>query len=205
VPIAMHYGEPSPRTAIREEICDCFVLEGGVTRVMRSASVASETRMGFWLQLVGTGITAAFSLHLAAVFKGELWPSVNCHQVYRCDLLKDSIVVSGGAAAVPEKPGIGHEPDEQMIARLRIAPRFEKPQGPRRLITTTWPTGGKSYFTHGAQMADYFGDYSSEEKRLLPIFARGTTTGMVFDDGSAEFAARHAEAGKHPVHEPPLA
>jgi galactonate dehydratase len=197
VPVAMHYGEPAPRVAVCEGICDCFVLEGGATGVMAAGRAAGEMKMPCWLQLVGTGITAAFSLHLGAVLPGPEWPSVNCHQVYEHDLLAAPISVEDGAAAVPCGPGIGRDIDEGLVERLRISRPVERPPGPKRLIVTKWPTGEKSYFTHGEQMAEYFG----VGERPLPIFAEGTTTGVVFEDGSAGFASRHAEAARHPVHE----
>src|SRR5262249_24880617 len=66
-PIAMHYGSPPPLVAWREEVCDGFVVGGGATKVLEQGAVAAMAKLPFWLQLVGTGITAAFAVHLAAV------------------------------------------------------------------------------------------------------------------------------------------
>jgi sugar lactone lactonase YvrE len=50
----------------------------------------------FWLQLTGTGITAAWSLHFGGVLSQATWPAVNCHQLYTHTLLTKPIVVKDG-------------------------------------------------------------------------------------------------------------
>ena len=74
--IAMHYGSPPIMTALREDVCDGFVIGGGASRVMREGAVAAEANKPFWLQLVGTAITTTFAAHLGAVLTHARWPMV---------------------------------------------------------------------------------------------------------------------------------
>ena len=91
VKIAMHYGTPPAKIAIKEGVCDGFVIGGGASRVKHQAHVAAMADMPFWLQLVGTGITAAWSLHFGAVTSHSIWPAVNCHQLYTHSMLTKPI------------------------------------------------------------------------------------------------------------------
>ena len=60
-PIALHFGEPPFPTVIRDEVCDGFVVGGGVASVLRQAHLAAAFEKPFWLQMVGTGLTTALS------------------------------------------------------------------------------------------------------------------------------------------------
>lgn len=105
VDIAMHYGEPPAKIAIKHEACDGFIVGGGASRCLRRAHVCEMADMPFWLQWVGTGITAAFSLHFGAVLSHATWPAVNCHQLYTHQMLDKPILVKDGFAQVPDAPG----------------------------------------------------------------------------------------------------
>lgn len=127
-PIALHYGVPNLTVCVRENVCDGFIIGGGVSRVKRQASAAAEVNMPFWLQLVGTGITATFTLHLGSVLTHAIWPAITCHEIYSDDLIKDKIEVQGGFARVPERPGLGVTIDENALERLKIEHPAEKPE-----------------------------------------------------------------------------
>ena len=86
----------------------------------------------FWLQLTGTGITAAWSLHFGAVLKQATWPAVNCHQLFSQRLLTRPIAVEGGTAAVPDGPGAqGFELDRDALRRF---PGRNRPSVPIRHV-----------------------------------------------------------------------
>ena len=127
-PIALHYGVPNLTVCVRENVCDGFIIGGGVSCVKRQASAAAEVNMPFWLQLVGTGITATFTLHLGSVLTHAIWPAITCHEIYSDDLIKDKIEVQGGFARVPERPGLGVTIDENALERLKIEHPAEKPE-----------------------------------------------------------------------------
>ena len=56
---ACHFGEPSMEIALREEMCDGFVLTGGASKIQREAHQCQAFNKSFFLQIVGTRIAAA--------------------------------------------------------------------------------------------------------------------------------------------------
>jgi galactonate dehydratase len=190
VPIAMHYGVPPVMTALKEEVCDVFVVGGGASAVMQTGAVAAMANKPFWLQLVGTGITATFALHLAAVLSHATWPAVNCHQLYVHPLIKPGIAVVNGTAAVPQKPGLGVGLDEDAVARYRVEPQAQQPDAPDALMAVRWPTGATNYYAYRTQ---YWNDFASGR---LPVFAKGVRFEYVENNGSREWKELHERAKK---------
>lgn len=195
VSIAMHYGSPPILTALREDVCDGFVIGGGATRVTRDGTIAGMANKPFFLQLVGTGITSTFAIHLGAVLSHARWPSVNCHQLYTHHMVKPAIAVSNGLAPVPEAPGLGVELDEEAVEKFRLPEMPAKPYpAPGLLLAIRWPSGATSYYTHTQQ---YWDDFSAGR---LPIFPSGVYLENVANDGSAEWKDLQERATKAPVH-----
>ena len=178
IPIAMHYGSPPVMTAVKEGVCDVFVIGGGAGAVLRSAAVAAAFNKPFWLQLVGTGVTATFALHLAAVLSHATWPSVNCHQLYVSQIIRPAISVSNGTAAIPEAPGLGVELESDAIEKHRIPPLARMPDPPDALMAVRWPNGASHYFAYSRQ---YWNEFSSGR---LPVFTRGVRFEYIDDNGS---------------------
>lgn len=188
VPIAMHYGNPPVMTALKEEVCDVFVVGGGASAVMATGAVAAMANKPFWLQLVGTGVTAAFALHFAAVLSHATWPAVNCHQLYLRSLIKPGIPVVNGTAAIPDHPGLGVDLDEDAVAKYRIEPLARQPDPPEALMAVRWPTGATNYYAYRDQ---YWSDFRSGR---LPIFVKGVRFDYVPDNGSDEWKELHDKA-----------
>ncbi|MBK9169426.1 MAG: dgoA protein [Bryobacterales bacterium] len=195
IPIAHHFGSPPIQTALREEVCDGFVIGGGASRVMNDATIAASADKPFWLQLVGTGITATFSLHCGAVLSHARWPAVNCHQLYTHQMIKPAMTVFNGSAAVPEGPGLGVALDDDAVERFRISPLKERPYpAPGLLIAIRWPSGATSYYTHTRQ---YWDDFLLGR---LPVFPPGVFLETVPDNGSREWKELQARAARAAVH-----
>ncbi len=191
VPIAMHYGSPPIMTALKEEVCDAFVVGGGATGVMAAGTIAAAADKPFWLQLVGTGITAVFGLHLGAVLSHARWPAINCNHVYRHQLVKPEMKVMNGTAAVPEEPGLGVALDEDAVERLRIEPLAGEPYpAPGLMIAIRWPSGATSYYAHARQ---YWDDFLNGR---LPVFVPGVNLERIADDGTKEWKELQARAAK---------
>jgi galactonate dehydratase len=190
VPIAMHYGNPPVMTALKEEVCDVFVVGGGTSAVMQTGAVAAMANKPFWLQLVGTGITAAFALQVAAVLTHATWPSVNCHQLYVHPLIKPGIAVENGTAAIPERPGLGFELDEDAVAKYRIEPLARQPDPPEALMVVRWPTGAATYYANREQ---YWDDFRSGRYQ---VFVKGVRFEYISDNGSREWKELHEKAKK---------
>lgn len=191
-PIAMHYGSPPIMTALKEEVCDGFVIGGGATSVMRQAAVAAAADKPFWLQLVGTGLTTAFCVNLGAVCSHAKWPAITCMNLYADDLLKQPIEIKNNYARVPEAPGLGVEIDEDSLEKLQVEPPVKKPE-PRWVIAVVWTNGRRTYY---ANSGEYHKDFSAGNE---PIFERGVKLEVIEDDGSKSFSDLYEQVQNGPV------
>jgi len=180
VPIAMHYGSPAPLVALKEEVCDGFVVSGGASRLKEIAAVCAMADKPFWLQLVGSSITAAYSLHFGGAFSHATWPAVNCHQLFADSLLTEPIVVEEGTAAVPDKPGLGFELDRDTLERYKIEKPARRPE-PQRLIETSLPDGTRMYTANTGRVNFML---QQGQRGTYPYYVRGARTRLVPDDGS---------------------
>ena len=194
VPVAMHYGNPNPLVALKQDVCDGFVIGGGASRVMRQATVAAMADKPFWLQLVGTGITAAFSLHFGAVLSHATWPAVNCHQLFTNGLLTRNITVRKGLAEIPDTPGLGFELNRDAVEAFRVDKPDARPD-PLRLIETTWPDGRRLYHANTGAVNFVL---NPARQGQVPFFERGVDTRMIPNDGSDEWLKLFRQARKGP-------
>ncbi len=188
-PIAMHYGSPPIQTAVREGVCDGFVISGGVSRIKEQAVLAAQMNKPFWLQMVGTGLTVSLMLHLATALTHATWPAITCHEILIDDLLQDRLEVHNGFAHVPESPGLGVDIDEEAMARYQVEVGFA-PSPPRNLYQVRWPNGDKLLFPPGTAGTPSDGEGGLRDefaKGKWPVFHRGVCLEIIPDDGSAEW------------------
>jgi len=191
IPIAMHYGSPPIMTALREEVCDGFVIGGGASRVINNGTIAATANKPFWLQLVGTGITATWAMHLAAVLSHARWPSINCNNLYEEGLVTPGVKVENGSAKIPEAPGMGVDLDEDAVERYRIEPLKERRVPPTDiLLAIRFPSGATSYYISAQR---YRADFLAGK---LPVFATGVYMEQVDNNGSSEWRDLHARVLK---------
>jgi len=195
VSVAMHYGNPDPKIAIKEGICDGFIIGGGARKLMDDAAVCAKADKPFWLQLVGTGITGAYSLHFGAALSHARWPAVNCHQLYQHSMLTQPIRVRKGLAKVPDGPGLGFELDRDAIERFRVTKPKRRPD-PARLIETSWPDGRRMYIASNGKV-NFMLNQSREGN--TPYFERGVTTRILPNDGSVRWENLRQQARKGPL------
>ncbi len=177
-PISMHFGSPPAPTAVREGVCDGFVISGGASRVRSQANFAQHHGMPFWLQLVGTGLTTIWSVHLGAVLKMARWPYIPCINIYEHPLVEE-FTISGGYVPVPEAPGLGITISEDAIERYHVEKDYIKPD-PRQIHTIHWPDGRDTHHANG----DYRQDFLEGK---LPGFLPGISLDRRIDDGSDDF------------------
>jgi L-alanine-DL-glutamate epimerase-like enolase superfamily enzyme len=195
VPLAHHFGSPPIMTALAEDVCDGFVIGGGAGSVMRQGTISAAANKPFWLQLVGTSITATFALHLGAVLSHARWPAVNCHQLYTHPMITPAITVQNGLVPVPERPGLGVDLDEDALARFRRDAMPPQPYpAPGLLLAIRWPSGATSYYTHTRQYWDDF------QHGHLPVFPSGVRLERIPDDGSRDWRELQERAAKEAVH-----
>jgi L-alanine-DL-glutamate epimerase-like enolase superfamily enzyme len=189
--VAMHYGNPKPLTVFQEKACDGFVLGGSARTLLEANAACKIANLPFWLQLTGTGITAAWSLHFGGVLSQAQWPAVNCHQLYTHTLVTEPIVVTNGKASVPDRPGLGYELDQEALVKFKTNKPAERPDPPR-MIETTWPDGRRMYLgSHGIL------NFILKQANLgnIPYFERGVTTRLVPNDGSSQWKELYDKAG----------
>ena len=195
VGIAHHYGTPDPYVALKNEICDGFVVGHGAREIMQTGAVCEMAGKPFWLQLVGTGITAAFSLHFGGVLRQATWPAVNCHQLYTHTLLTETIAVRNGTANVPDRPGLGYELDRGAVAKFQVEKPKARPE-PERLIETFWADGRKMYIANDGTV-NFMLNASRAGK--TPFFEKGVKTRLVPDDGTSRWRELYEKARKGPL------
>lgn len=192
-PLALHFGEPPFPTVVREQVCDGFVVGGGVASVLRQAALAAAFEKPFWLQLVGPGLTTALAAHLGAVLPFAQWPSVNCLNIYADDLLATPLTIQGGYLKVPDAPGLGVTLDEGALERYRMAPPYEHPR-PRLIMSVVWPDGRVMHYTQ--MRPQCWDDFWAGNQ---PVQERGVTMEVAVDDGSPAWAELFARASLAPV------
>ena len=196
-PLAMHFGSPPYATAVREEVCDGFVVNGGATQVLRQGTLSAEAGMPFWLQLVGNGLTTIWAAHLGAVLSYATWPTISCINLYSHQLLKEPIEVTGGYQEVPAGPGLGIEVDEEAVARFRVSREKLDQEGvyslptPRLINTVVYPDGN---CIHMVEMG--LGPFM---RGIGPVYAGGVRVEATLDDGSREWADLYRRALRRPV------
>ncbi len=197
VNIAMHFGNPEPKAVLREQACDGFVVGHGATETMTAGHLCQEMEMPFWLQLVGSDITAAWSLHFGGVLAQAVWPAVNCHQLYEQNLLLEPIVVENGEADVPDTPGLGFELNRDLMEQRKVSKPSARPDPPR-LIETTWPDGRRMYTANNGDVNFML---TAGQQGKYPYYVRGADTRLVPDDGSARWREIYEKARREgPIH-----
>ena len=189
LPIAMHYGDPSIMTALREDVTDGFVLSAGASRLLRQAAICEETNKPFWLQLVGTGITTTWAAHLGAVLPQAQWSACSAMNMYEHQLIKPGIEVRSGFHRVPEGPGLGIQVDEAVVERYRVD--YSTRMAPRHLYHYVRANGEGTYYA--CSRSELQNIYVQDAQ---PISERDSKLEIIPGDGSESFALLYAEARK---------
>ncbi len=114
--IVEHYNE----SCLHARCCGGFVVGGSVNSLLRSNALCSSFGQPFWLQMVGTGITTAYCVHLGSVLSQAELPAITCHELWESDLLEKRLQVIDGMIQVPESPGLGVTIDERALTTYRV-------------------------------------------------------------------------------------
>ena len=190
-PIVEHFREE----CLHAHCCDGFVIGGAASAARRNGALAAAFNKPFWLQIVGTGITAAYAVHLGSVLSHAQLPYITCHELWKHDLLKKRLKVEDGYIAVPDKPGLGIEVDEKAIEKYRVDPAEPTPtqryRQKKRILRVSWPGVGKKKrvweFTYESAY------YQEFYKGNIPGFERGVKLEVIEDDRSTSFRKQHAK------------
>lgn len=198
-PIAMHYATPPAVEAIRYEVCAGFVIKGGVRELMAQDMVATMAGMPLWIQLVGSDITAAYSLQHGGVLQAATWPAVNCHQLYAEQLLTRPIKLNEGLAEVSDEPGLGYDLNRDVMRRYKVEKPPERPE-PERLIEVR-QTDGTVHYVASNRTVNFM--ITQGMKSNIPYYRPGVMTRLVPDDGSQRWKRLYEQAQDAPVVEKP--
>ena len=114
--IVEHYNE----SCLHARCCGGFVVGGSVNSLLRTNALCSSFEQPFWLQMVGTGITTAYCVHLGAVLSQAELPAITCHELWESDLLETRLEVVDGMINVPDSPGLGVSVDEDALVAYRV-------------------------------------------------------------------------------------
>ncbi|MCS7223634.1 MAG: enolase [Armatimonadetes bacterium] len=191
-PIAHHYGSPPIITALKEQVCDGFVVSGGAASVLRQGIVCAEFNKPFFLQLVGTGLTTAWTFHLGAVLTHAQWPAITCLNIYSDDLLTEPLTIEEGYGKVPEGPGLGVTLDEEALERYRVELPLKR-ETKRKVYVVVWDSGrAVCYGSPDAYHQDF---YAGNQ----PVSHRGVRLEELEDDGSAHFEGLYEKVQRGPV------
>lgn len=185
-PLAEHYRADLFPLWMRDDALDVFVVFGaGVSGLLHQGHLAAAFNKGFWLQVVGTGLTTAFTLHLGAVLTHATWPMVTAMNTLADDLLTTPIDIDAGLARVPDGPGLGVTVDEAALERYR-RDAVEEMTGPTRILTFDLGDGRRRDY---ADMPQLWRD--CRENRNIPVQPYGARLLVRDDDGTSEFARSH--------------
>lgn len=122
--IVEHYNE----SCLHARCCGGFVVGGGVNSLLRTNALCASFGQPFWLQMVGTGITTAYCVHLGAVLSQAELPAITCHELWESDLLESRLSVVDGTIQVPDSPGLGVSVDENALAAYQVERSAPTPQ-----------------------------------------------------------------------------
>ena len=168
---------------------DGFVVGGGATEVRRKGALCASFDKPFWLQMVGSGITTAYAVHIGAVQTHANLPAITAHELWEHDLLKERLNVEDGSIRVPDKPGLGIEVDESALNRFRVEPDAPTPQDlfrkKQRICRIHIPNedGGETILDFAGE--DVYAPAFSEGE--YPGFVPGVWLEIIEDDGTDKF------------------
>ncbi|WP_330633042.1 mandelate racemase/muconate lactonizing enzyme family protein [Halocatena halophila] len=174
-PILLHYGQIDPFEAIVADVCDGLLLNAAPGAIRKHATVAAQADLPAMIQIVGTGISAAFSLHCGGVFEQARLPAVNCHQIFESTLLEDPPEVDSGMASVPDGPGLGVTVNMDAVRSYETDIPESRPS-PARIIETSWPDGRRQYLVPESVNALLAHARDTEQ---MPFFESGVTTRLI--------------------------
>ncbi|MBT6149378.1 MAG: mandelate racemase/muconate lactonizing enzyme family protein [Gemmatimonadetes bacterium] len=187
-PIVEHFNS----RLVAEQVADGTIIGGEASVVRHQAALAAAANQPFFLQFVGTGITAAYVVQLASVLSHAHLPHITCHSLWKHDLLKKPLELCSGFCPVSETPGLGIEVDESAIARYAVDEDESTPQADYRradrIMRVTWPSGGDTRLWEFTDELYYQAEFYAGS---IPGFMRGVDLDVIEDDGSTSFRESH--------------
>ena len=192
-PLLTHFFEEWARPQMDTRAVSGYVIDGGVSRVLEIGGEMDRRAMEGFIQLCGTGLTVALSLHLGAVIAGAKHPYVSMVTSFTHEILRDPLEVVAGYTKVPQSPGLGVVVDEAKINALTLHDKYPL-ELPRRIYSFYLDDGRVRIYTSVDQL---WVDTSLSGE--MPVQPERSSLGIRDDDGSVEFDALFQRALAHPI------
>lgn len=192
-PLLTHYFEEWAEQQMSASAVSGYVIDGGVARVLRIGAQMDRAGMEGFIQLCGTGLTVALSLHLGAVIKAAKHPYVSMVTSFTHEILAEPLKVVDGYIAVPQGPGLGVAIDEVKIKHLTLGEKYPL-ELPRRIYSFHLGDGRVRLYT---SVEHLWSDTSRTGS--LPVQPENSRLEIREDDGSSDFAQQYQRVLVHPV------
>lgn len=164
----------------------------GVGGLLRQGILAEAFNKSGWMQMVGTALTTAFTLHLTSVLPAARWPLVTAMNIYQDDLATAPIRIADGLAHVPDGPGLGIDVDVSTVERFAVDHGY-RIDYPRTILSLSLPGGGIREYATMAQMWRDCREYGN-----VPLTGEGARLFVRADDGSTDFDREHRALTNRP-------
>jgi L-alanine-DL-glutamate epimerase-like enolase superfamily enzyme len=179
-PLLMHVPQLGGGPELLQGAADLYMMgEIGIAKSLRLGFACALANVSTVIQLTGGTLCKALALHLGAVLP-NVSHSINLDDQYEEDVTGGRIEVAEGSSPVPEKPGLGVEVKEEILARLAAMPATVIP---RHLGVLHLPGGRKFYAPSMPAVSRLTGFVEGN----LP----GVRTEVWNDDGSAQFSSTY--------------
>lgn len=190
-PLLTHFFEEWADRQLSARTVDGYVIDGGISRVLRIGTEIDERNMEGFIQLCGTNLTVALSLHLGAVIRGAKHPYVSMTTAFSTDILKEPFKIDQGHIKVPDLPGLGVELDEEVVEKLRINVKYPL-ELPRRYLRFNLGDGRSKCYQNVEQLWE-----DTSVRGSMPVQPEYSSLEIIEDDQSQDFASlyRKLEAG----------
>lgn len=186
-PLIEHWDRSLAPQWLRADALDGFVFEGwDPARLFAQADLAAMFHKRGFIQLCGSGVTAAWVTQLGSVLPAATLPHITATNAFTHDLLRDPLVMRDGHARVPDGPGLGVEIDDALLAALAV-PRGTVFEPTRRIIEFTSGRGTVRHYPDARRMWAA----ATEDASFLDD-TRGASLRLHEDDGTADFDRRYA-------------
>jgi galactonate dehydratase len=192
-PLLTHFFEEWAQPQMDAGAVSGYVIDGGVSRVLTIGAEIDRRGMEGFIQLCGSGLTVALSLHLGAVIKGAKHPYVSMVTSFTHEILKKPPEVIEGYTKVPQDPGLGVLLDETKLNDLALREGYPL-ELPRRIYSFDVGDGRVRIYTSVDQL---WADTSLSGD--MPVQPERSSLGIRDDDGSQDFDSLFRRAAAHPV------
>lgn len=188
-PLFEHFDTAFATRWLRDDAMDGFVMDpADPVRLFGEVDLIDAFRKDCFLQMCGTGLTAAWVSHMGAVSAPARRPAVTVSHIYERDILTDPLPVSAGHVRVPDGPGLGVTVDEELLAQLSV-PAGYRTARTRTLLTFDAPGHGSRQFVSAEQLWA-----ESTANASFPVQPRGARLAITEDDGSEDFDRMYESA-----------